>query len=562
MAIYFVDYVGGADTNNGTAQGTAWKHCPGDPAATNTASGTSLSPADTVNFKGGVSYVFTGATGIVLGFSGSSGNIITYQGNASVHGWGSGRAILTDNYGANAIAAFSASVGRSFITISGFEFANIGGSAVLPTDTGSAVPSRNGYAFTCTASCGPSFTITDFYAHNLGYYFNAKPMDQNSVDGAGFFFGSGAMPKGVTISNGSIARTNVGISAGGDAASGMSLTIDTVQFTDSIRWCIDIHGNALNAQITNVTINNCDLYDYYQLTAGNWTGYGDAPHVDGIFMRSFNIADSANATWSNIIVNGNRFYATPAAVNNSSTATVYITEGPSATFTNNIFGYSLGSRTIYLINTTNPDKAQTVNLYNNSFLINNTPGWSIDNNATSNAYGNLTMNVENNLFYDVCTGIGSNFCFYLNANDPLVNVFVNYNIYQSFNFVTGQGGTLGHEFFAWFSTGGIGEGGITLARSHGWENNGDQNNPLFVTVNTTDYTLSNLHLQVGSPARSTGTNLTSLGIALLNKDALGANRPSSGPWDMGAFQDSGGGSSTTLVYKRLGRYLKFSGLSS
>jgi hypothetical protein len=44
----------------------------------------------------------------------------------------------------------------------------------------------------------------------------------------------------------------------------------------------------------------------------------------------------------------------------------------------------------------------------------------------------------------------------------------------------------------------------------------------------------------GSPAIGTGTNLTSLGIAALNSDAAGVARPSSGAWDIGAFQFVGG----------------------
>jgi hypothetical protein len=34
MATFYVDYVGGADSNVGTDSGHAWKHCPGDVNAT------------------------------------------------------------------------------------------------------------------------------------------------------------------------------------------------------------------------------------------------------------------------------------------------------------------------------------------------------------------------------------------------------------------------------------------------------------------------------------------------------------------------------------------------
>lgn len=47
---------------------------------------------------------------------------------------------------------------------------------------------------------------------------------------------------------------------------------------------------------------------------------------------------------------------------------------------------------------------------------------------------------------------------------------------------------------------------------------------------------SSYKLDSGSAAVGLGTNLTSLGITALNKDAAGSGRPSSGAWDAGAYQ--------------------------
>ncbi len=105
-ASYYVDYSSGADGNSGTSTSSPWQHCPGDPAATGTAGSTPLNPGDTVFFKGGVQYVLTGngnpvyQTGIGLNWSGAAGQPITYDGN-SAGTWGTGRAILTDNYSTN-----------------------------------------------------------------------------------------------------------------------------------------------------------------------------------------------------------------------------------------------------------------------------------------------------------------------------------------------------------------------------------------------------------------------------------------------------------------------------
>jgi hypothetical protein len=54
---YYVDYVDGLDTNTGTLQITAWKHCPGDEQATSNASITVLQAGDNIYFKRGVTYI-------------------------------------------------------------------------------------------------------------------------------------------------------------------------------------------------------------------------------------------------------------------------------------------------------------------------------------------------------------------------------------------------------------------------------------------------------------------------------------------------------------------------
>ena len=65
---YYVDFGSGSDSNAGTSTGAAWKHSPGDINATGTPASTSLSPGDTVYFRGGVMYNGT----INVNWSGSS----------------------------------------------------------------------------------------------------------------------------------------------------------------------------------------------------------------------------------------------------------------------------------------------------------------------------------------------------------------------------------------------------------------------------------------------------------------------------------------------------------
>lgn len=89
-ATYYIDFDAGNNASAGTSTGAAFKHCPGDAEATSTAAGTTLAAGDTVNFKGGVAY-----RGMISGqASGSAGNLITYQGDSAIHGWGTGKAIM------------------------------------------------------------------------------------------------------------------------------------------------------------------------------------------------------------------------------------------------------------------------------------------------------------------------------------------------------------------------------------------------------------------------------------------------------------------------------------
>ena len=89
-ATYYVDYDTGSDSNAGTSTGAPWKHVPDDPAASGTADTTVLAAGDTVNLKGGVRY----KGNFTVFDSGSSGNLITFEGSSDVHGWGTGMAIL------------------------------------------------------------------------------------------------------------------------------------------------------------------------------------------------------------------------------------------------------------------------------------------------------------------------------------------------------------------------------------------------------------------------------------------------------------------------------------
>ncbi|NLF33078.1 MAG: hypothetical protein GX591_19610 [Planctomycetes bacterium] len=88
-AIYYVDYDGGDDAHAGTAAEQAFKHCPGDRAATANPKAVRLLPGDVVRFKGGV--VYRGSIEVTR--SGEPERPIVYDGNTDGT-YGRGTAVI------------------------------------------------------------------------------------------------------------------------------------------------------------------------------------------------------------------------------------------------------------------------------------------------------------------------------------------------------------------------------------------------------------------------------------------------------------------------------------
>ncbi len=139
-ASYFVDFSGGSDAAAGTAQGTAWKHCPGDANATGVAAATMPAAGDTVFFKGGS--IYQGAVQ-VNNYGGSSlASPVTFMSAEAT--WGSGRAVfdcyhdgITNSHAF--LIGFSAPFGGAYCTISGFELRNIFTAGVQTESAGTIV---------------------------------------------------------------------------------------------------------------------------------------------------------------------------------------------------------------------------------------------------------------------------------------------------------------------------------------------------------------------------------------------------------------------------------------
>lgn len=74
--VFYIDYEKGSDLSTGTQPSAAWKHAPGDKAASGKPAAQALQAGDRVVFSSGVTY----RGQILLGYSGTAGNPIIYEG--------------------------------------------------------------------------------------------------------------------------------------------------------------------------------------------------------------------------------------------------------------------------------------------------------------------------------------------------------------------------------------------------------------------------------------------------------------------------------------------------
>jgi hypothetical protein len=275
-ASYFVDFVGGSDFNKGASREYPLKHCPGDPAAQGIASFIRLAPGDRVYFKGGVRYVLEGGTGIRLNWDGVAGAEIVYDGNSD-GSWGSGRAILTNNHGSSALAAFDATGPRRHLIFRSFEFRGIGGAEQLPADTGVVPPPRFGAGISLSHGAD-QVVIEGCDFRELGYWQNQKPLAASSLSGAGVV-GSGVLR--LRIANSTFARMANGCDF--TAATDMSgVQVEGCSFAEYLVWPLNLpadYGSSLAKSLSvSATAFLADVAEY----GSRWTGQGTGPLAEAM----------------------------------------------------------------------------------------------------------------------------------------------------------------------------------------------------------------------------------------------------------------------------------------
>ncbi len=544
-ATYYVDYSAGGDTNNGTATNAAWQHCPGDTNASSVAKSTTFHPGDTVILKGGVQYM--GA--ILLPWSGTSNNPITYDGN-SAGTFGTGRAVLNGNYSSNQLYGLATTnypfgytqPGISNVLFNDLEIACIGGHTNVYWTCTNLPPKTINYAmFLCNCY---GVTVSNCYMHDIGDWTNSANMNLVIMNGSGIIVQGG----GTNITITSCEFTHLGkaaINLNTVYGAITNVLIYQCNMHDFITWGVNIACSQNNGTMCGITIDGMIWHDYYQYSGPMWNGCaGYWPHTDGIICYLANNPMAANCSLGTpaapIIVRNSYFYNndTNSANDCAGTADIYLDPwGGSFWIYNNVFCNVLnkgeGCIDFYWdVPGGNGSTPPDFRVYNNTMYDSNRC-FVLCYGVTNN---NGTLDVENNLFENIATSGGTPMGFGANTETNFatltnISLTLNHNYYYEPS-STWQMMYMGPSHS---SPAGI---SFTALQSLGYETNGSWFTNLGF-VNTSfgigGYSsLNDLHLLSNSPAIQAGVNLS----AFFTTDKDGNPRPATGPWDIGAYQYS------------------------
>lgn len=533
--IYYIDTLNGNDNHDGLSTITPWKNYPSNAASGTVAGAAWASQVSNGNkWLPGTVFRFNSARtydkGLLIRGSGSGNDPVIYDGTW----WGGGRCEINfSNVVGNGMVCYPNGANHNGMTIQGFKFHKIGGYAEddpvwdepaggwdPPVYDGNGdmiykgdakvnadLPKGAGIGIKREAS---NVIIRDCIFDRIGVWQNTKPLAGNrSVTGYGVLIEEDST--NILVEDCDFTRMGSGVtikSAGGGPTT--NVTVRNCAFHNYMNWLIEVSPRTAGATFTNITIENNTLYDYKELDRPNWTGWGDKPHQDGIFLRSAGIRSS----WNNVVVRNNLFYADDTS--DGGTASIYISQGPSAHIYNNVFyddDHNVAHIDVGYSNTTGEN--QVVRIHNNT-CVGSTRLISIGSMTPASSI----IDVRNNLFYRTVTGDYNTATYDVNA-DLGANLIWDYNLHASNNSpIDGENGTkmvfrTGSKTFAQW-------------QALGFDTNGKCEAPQLVSVSGDPSTWDG-KLTSGSPARGAGVDLGTF----FTTDHDGNTRTA---WDIGAFE--------------------------
>jgi hypothetical protein len=495
MATYYVDYVGGADTNNGTATSTPWKHCPGDSNATGNADIT-VSAGDKIIFKGGVKYI----GGVTCDASGNADTLagrIHYDGDSGTYvtRWGSGTSKAEID--CNDIYIGFTVANRAYLTINNFGIHN-----GIPTGNAdslddSLIYGGEGSSFVTISNCqlydvGHKTASGDYSGVGVGTYdFNDWRIHDNTF---------------TNCYNSSIfCRPQY-------SPSQNNLYIYNNTITDVTGWAI-----AIPVEVTA----DCDNWNIYNNTIYNIKFYSENvwenPHANYIWIYH----NGDGKTVSNVNIYNNFIYNDGTPYESSGCIHFEIT-GPDTHFENiriyNNVIHNVDYAIAIYFTFYNTGSYDGVYIYGNTIRQDTGHGFQggaigLIGNGAGRYYTDVY--IKNNI---ISSTFGSSVAISLYKN-MITNLNIDYNLYQETNASAFQSD--GNTFQSWAAF-------KTATGQSETHSIGITSDPLFTDIEEHNFRLSS----ESSPAHDTGANLGSP----YNIDMDNISRPSGGAWDMGAYE--------------------------
>lgn len=187
---YFIDYIGGSDSNNGMSESTPWQHAPTMANATGAAAGHTPAAGEGWIFKGGVTVDYrawpmnvpwngTSAAPDYIGpdpgwYTGSSWSRPIFNGGGSSGYDATNQSLITD--AANA---------ANYLVLDNIEFTGLYWHGLCPSSSNAAC----GYVGTNSAYGRTNWEVKNVYAHGWGHCSYQTCNDSSNSNGAFFYLG-------------------------------------------------------------------------------------------------------------------------------------------------------------------------------------------------------------------------------------------------------------------------------------------------------------------------------------------------------------------------------------
>ncbi len=525
-------------TPNGVAQGDCTTS-PQTPAwfnsSANWGSGSNqIGPGTTVHLCGTFSFP-AGSAGLLAQGSGASGNPITIYFESGT--------ILQSPYFYN-----GGGIGGGAINVNNMSYITINGGSACTGLTGSGcgiIQNTNngtaalGYAYqNATAllefACAANITIENLAIINA---YVAQAQDTAVAGSQSTFLALYGTDNGCSTTH-------------------MQNLVVNNNFINNCGWCVATYGN--NIQFSNNNLSNFEhgiasglgstgysgFYIFsnhiHDMAVWDWCGNGAPNHHDGIHLWG----TSGPGGWSNVYIYNNQFDGNAGACYPNAWIYFEYELGPNYIF-NNTFTSSPGSSFPSEVGPFASATNSVSMLYANNTLYDYNPTGCANNASIGNQTANLNLTYFNNISAGQYWSMSLKDTLTFTKGTALSGI--DYNVYGNTPAACGQG----YEF----NVAGVDNGlnSITawqseIASYFGLSGATGRDLHSSVATNSQLNLSSSLTLQSGSVAVGAGTNFYSIcngqpnpGLGALCSDKAGNARPTSGAWDVGAYNFSSQG---------------------